>query len=64
MSQLLDIVQGESYDNSVSKLEYHSYSPFLNSFANNDEIRISIQQQDLYLIPGESFLYIGADGSV
>lgn len=58
MSKILNIVQGVKYDNSISKLEYHSYSPFLNSFNNGDEIRISIQHQDLYLLISESFIYI------
>lgn len=58
MSQMLNINQSANYDNSISKFEYHSYSPFLNSFNNNDEIRIAIQQQDLYVLPCESFLYI------
>lgn len=62
MSQILNIYQGVSYDNSISKVEFHSYSPFLNSFSNNDEIRISIQHQDLYLLVCESFLYI--EGSI
>lgn len=58
MSKILNIVQGVDYDNSISKFEYHSYSPFLNSFNNGDEIRISIQHQDLYLLLCESFIYI------
>lgn len=58
MSKILNITQGVHFDNSVTKLEYHSYSPFLNSFNNNDEIRISIQHQDLYLLPSESYIYI------
>lgn len=58
MSKILNITQGVHSDNSVTKLEYHSYSPFLNSFNNNDEIRISIQHQDLYLLPSESYIYI------
>lgn len=58
MNRILNINQGVQYDNSISKLEYHSYSPFLNSFNNGDEIRISIQHQDLYLLISESFIYI------
>lgn len=58
MDNILNINSGTSYDNSITKLEYHSYSPFLNSFNNNDEIRISIQQQDLYVLPSQSYIYI------
>lgn len=58
MNDLLKISSGVSYDNSIVKKEFHSYSPFLNSYGNSDEIRISIQHQDLILLPCESFIYI------
>lgn len=44
MSDILNISKGIRTDNSITKYEYHTYSPFLKSFNNNDEIRISIQQ--------------------
>lgn len=62
MSELLDIKQNVAYDNSIVKYEYHTYSPFLTSFNNNDEIRIALQQQDLYVLPSQSFLII--EGSI
>jgi len=35
------------------------YNPFANiMFGYSDEIRIPIQQQDLYTLPYESFLYV------
>jgi len=34
------------------------YSPYLRSYENNDEIRIAIQNQDLYVLLSESFLHI------
>ena len=58
MSGILNITQTPGYDNSISKIEYHSYSPFLQSYNPSDEIRISIQQQDLSILPSESFIYI------
>lgn len=58
MNGILNINQNINYDNSITKVEYHSYSPFINSFNNSDEIRISIQQQDLYVLPSQSYLYI------
>ena len=60
MSEILNINQGVNYNNSVIKYDYHTYSPFLNSFENSDEIRICVQQQDLYVLPCESFIYIEA----
>lgn len=62
MNGILDVNQKTVYDNSISKIEYHSYSPFLNSFNNSDEIRISLQQQDLYVLPSQSYIYI--EGSI
>ncbi|KAE9522506.1 hypothetical protein AGLY_017099 [Aphis glycines] len=35
-------------DSKITKIEYHSYTPYTTSFNNNDEIRISIQQTDVY----------------
>jgi len=43
----------------IVKIETHTYSPFANTtFGYSDEIRIPIQQQDLYTLPYESFLYV------
>lgn len=58
MSDILNILEQPHFDNSITKKEYHSYTPFVESFKNNDEIRISIQNQDLYILPSESFIYI------
>ena len=38
--------------------QYHTYQPYIASFRNNDEIRIPVQSQDLYTVPGESYIYI------
>ncbi|XP_011865812.1 PREDICTED: uncharacterized protein LOC105560908, partial [Vollenhovia emeryi] len=47
------------FDNSIVKIETHTYNPYANTtFGHSDEIRIPIQQQDLYTLPCESFLYI------
>lgn len=45
-------------DTSITSMQYHAYNPYTTTFNNNDEVRISIQQQDLYLLPHESFIYI------
>ncbi|KAL0852492.1 hypothetical protein ABMA27_017047 [Loxostege sticticalis] len=55
---ILNISQQTSYDNSIESFEYHSYKPYVNSFNKNDEIRIPINQQDLYVLPSLSSLYI------
>lgn len=58
MNEFLSVAGDYRFDESVVKVEYHSYSPYLNSFNNSDEIRIGIQQQDLYVLPSRSFIYI------
>lgn len=55
---ILNISQPASYDNSIESFEYHSYKPYVSSFNKNDEIRIPINQQDLYVLPSLSSLYI------
>lgn len=45
-------------DDSITSIQYHAYNPYTTSYKNSDEIRIAIQQQDLYVLPHESFLYI------
>ncbi|CAK1578901.1 unnamed protein product [Parnassius mnemosyne] len=60
--RILNVSQQTSYDNSIESFEYHSYKPYVTSFNKNDEIRIPINQQDLYVLPSLSSLYI--DGKV
>lgn len=55
---ILNISQPTSYDNRIESFEYHSYKPYVTSFNKNDEIRIPINQQDLYVLPSLSTLYI------
>lgn len=58
MSNILNINDLPTIDNSISSLQYHSYNPYTTSFNNNDEIHIVIQQQDLYVLPCESEILI------
>lgn len=58
MSDILNINSIVQSDESISGIQYHSYSPYTTSFNYNDEIRIVIQQQDLYTLPCESYIYI------
>lgn len=55
---ILDILSTPSYDNTIDSIEFHSYKPYVTSFNRNDEIRIPINQQDLYLLPSSSTLYL------
>lgn len=55
---ILNIDDSPHFDNSIEGYEIHTYNPYSNSFKENDEIRISIHQQDIYVLPSSSFIYI------
>ena len=57
-SSILNIGEKIVFDESVESVEHHSYLPFNQSYNNNDEIRICINQQDLIVLPCESSLLI------
>ncbi|XP_071632795.1 uncharacterized protein [Temnothorax longispinosus] len=59
MTEILNIGTEPVFDDRIVKIEIHTYNPYANTtFDCNDEIRIPIQQQDLYTLPCESFLYV------
>ncbi|XP_036146769.1 uncharacterized protein LOC118646927 [Monomorium pharaonis] len=59
MTSILNVKDEPIFDDRIVKIETHTYNPFANTtFEHSDEIRIPIQQQDLYTLPSESFLYI------
>lgn len=58
MSSILNVREKSINDDNIIKKDYHTYGPYIHSFKNNDEIRISIQNQDLYVLPSESYIYI------
>ncbi|KAL6255579.1 hypothetical protein P5V15_012826 [Pogonomyrmex californicus] len=59
MTDILNIEDEPIFDDRIIKIETHTYNPFANTtFGYSDEIRIPIQQQDLYTLPYESFLYV------
>lgn len=57
-ANILNLKKSVVIDDSITGIQYHSYNPYTNSFNNNDEIRIAIQQQDIYILPCESYIYI------
>jgi len=59
MTDILNIENEPIFDDRIVKIETHMYNSFANTtFGHSDEMRILIQQQDLYTLPHESFLYI------
>lgn len=55
---ILQINETPQFDNSIESYEIHTYNPYTNSYNENDEIRIPIHQQDLYVLPSGSSIYI------
>lgn len=55
---ILQITESPNFDTSIESYEVHSYNPYNNSFRENDEIRIPIHQQDIYVLPSASSIYI------
>lgn len=47
--QILNLKNVGVFDDSITNVQHHIYNPFTTTFNNNDEIRIAIQQQDLYV---------------
>jgi len=59
MTTILNIEDEPIFDDRIVKNETHTYNPFANTtFEYSVEIRIPIQQPDLYILSHESFLYI------
>ncbi|XP_070169722.1 uncharacterized protein [Polyergus mexicanus] len=59
MCDILSIGGEPIFDDRIVKIETHTYNPYANTtFGTSDEIRIPIQQQDLYTLPCDSFLYV------
>ncbi|XP_053592960.1 uncharacterized protein LOC128667327 [Microplitis demolitor] len=59
MAEILDIQKPIFLDESISHYEVHSHQPYASStFNNSDEIRISIQHQDLCILLSKISLHI------
>jgi len=56
MNEILTNREKVYSDESISKKEFHTYSSYNQAFKPNDKIRITIQNQDLYVLPHESNL--------
>lgn len=55
----LDVTGKSQFDDSIVKITHHSYVPHnLLTINNSDEIRISINNQDLLTLPSRSYLYL------
>lgn len=61
---ILEISEPPRFDNSIVAYEIHTYNPYSNSFKENDEIRIPINQQDIYILPSASYIYVEGRATV
>lgn len=61
---MLQITDFPNHDNSIESYEIHSYSPYNHNYEENEEIRIPINQQDVYVLPSASSIYIEGYASV
>lgn len=57
-SAALNLRSSVVYDDKITSIQEHAYNPYTTSFNHNDEIRIVIQNQDLYVLPHRSYIYI------
>lgn len=57
----LDVFKRPHFDDNIVKEEFHTYNPRTRNFNQNDEIRITVHQQDLFTLPCESYIYIEGD---
>lgn len=64
MSECLNVGSHIQHDDSITGIQYHTYNPYIPSFEYNDEIRIPIQQQDLYLLLSDSYITLEIDSSI
>ena len=55
MADILNITGEPIFDDRIVKVETHTYNPYA-TFGHSDKIQI--QQQDLYTLSCDSFLYI------
>src|ERR1043165_6311616 len=68
-SEILNITEPSTIDEAIEKYEFHEYEPVSRTTLNSaGEIRITIETQDLYCHPAESYLliegrFVKADGT-
>jgi len=56
VNEVLNVQEKVYSDESISKKEFHTYSSHNQTFKPINEIRVTIQNQDLYVLPRESYL--------
>ena len=57
-SEILSLRAPVGYDDRIISIQDHAYNPYTTAYGHNDEIRIVIQNQDLYVLLHRSYIYI------
>ena len=57
-SKVLNFTEKPIIDDGIERFEYHEYEAVSTSLNKNGEIRINIEQQDLYVLPSEAYLLV------
>lgn len=58
IDNILNINTLAARDDTIIKKEIYPYAPYTTTYGDSEEIRITIQSQDSYLLPCESYLYM------
>lgn len=61
MSEILSVGSVPAQDGTIIRKQYHTYTPYTSSFNKNDEVRIAINAQDLFVLPSESYILVEVD---
>ena len=57
-SDILNFTEEIIVDEEIERFEFHEYDPISTSLNKEGEIRINIEQQDLFTLPSESYLLV------
>lgn len=58
-NNMLNVLSKAVFDNSITRFEIHTHQPYIASaLGPNDEIRLPIQQQDIYTNVQDSFIFL------
>ena len=57
-SDILNFTEEIIVDEEIERFEFHEYEPISTSLNKEGEIRINIEQQDLFTLPSESYLLV------
>lgn len=57
-SEILNLRGPIGFYDKITSIQDHAYNPYTTSYNHNDEIRIVIQNQDLYVLPHRSYIFV------